>query len=65
MALKDWKKSKGDRWFSESRGEYREIEILKTKKGHSVFIGNKSPKGWTFKKKSNALKKAKAYMKKH
>jgi len=67
MALKDWKKIKGnDRWWKD-KPKYQEIHITSVYNGtkYAVFINNISPKNNIKKTKSQALAFAKKYMRSH
>jgi len=69
MALKDWKKAKGNVWINEKNNsiidfgkgifQYKEKYIL------NIFKDNKRIVNKSFKTRLQALKYAKAYMKKH
>ena len=69
MALKDWEKAKGNVWINEKNNsiidfgkgifQYKEKYIL------NIFKDNKRIVNKSFKTRLQALKYAKAYMKKH
>jgi hypothetical protein len=68
MALKDWKKVKENKWRKEYSNKviFIEYDKLYTNNDYLVFTSNSwNALGKRFKTKSQALRFAKAYMRKH
>jgi hypothetical protein len=68
MATKDWKKVKLNLWYNKKHKYY--LEIKKYTSQYSVFAWGESHKNYdatvqTFKTKTQALRYAKSYMRKH